>query len=155
MAAWKIPLAIGATLVGSFMQAKGAKEQGEGQIQQVQAETEAAQYNAVITRQEASAEEARRRRESQRQLGSIRAGRAKSGVTMEGTPLLALEESAELAEIDALSAGWAGEASARLDDRRAYYAQRSLPYVKKSTRYNVGSALLSGITSAATIGAMA
>ena len=140
MAAWKIPLAIGATLVGSVMQAQGQKKQYE-------AEARSAEYNAAVTRQEANAEEARRRRESQRQLGAIKAGRAKSGVTMEGTPLLVLEESAELAEIDALSAQWSGQASAKLDEQRARSARKAIPYA-------VGASLLSGVSSAATIGAM-
>ena len=147
-------LAMGSSVLGGVVAAQGAKAAGAGQEQQARAEAEAADYNAQVTRQEAAAEEARRRRESSRQLAQIRSGRAKSGVTMEGTPLMVLEESAELAEIDALSARWSGQASAGLDERRAASARASIPYIKQATRYNVGSSLLSGITSAASIGAM-
>ena len=129
-----------ASLAGGAMQAMGQKKQ-------LQAEAQAAEYNADVTRKEAAAEEARRRRESQRQLGAIKAGRAKSGVTMEGTPLMVLEESAELAEIDALSAGWSGQASAKLDEQRARSARKAIPYA-------MGASLLSGVSSAASIGAM-
>lgn len=147
-------LAAGGSILGGVVGAQGAKAAGAGQVQQAQADAAASDYNARITRQEAAAEESRRRRESARQLGQIRSGRAKSGVTMEGTPLMVLEESAELAEIDALSARWSGDASAKLDEQRARSARASIPYINKATRYNVGASLLSGIAGAASIGAM-
>ena len=130
---------LGAVTLGDVLMVGGALMGAAGAAQAGRAEAQAAEYNAALSRQEAAAEESRRRRESQRQLAQIRAGRAKSGVTTEGTPLMVLAESAELAELDALSARWTGEASARLDEQRAKSARKAIPYA-------VGSSLLTGVS---------
>lgn len=108
-----------------------------GAISQANAAAQAAEYNAAVARQEAAAEEARRRREAERQMGQIRAGRAKSGVTVEGSPLIVLADSAMEAEIDALNARWTGETSAKLYKMEARSARRA-------GIYNAGASLLSG-----------
>lgn len=126
--------------VGTAASIGGALIGAAGASQQHESEAQAADYNAAMARHEAEAEESRRRRESSRQLAQIRSGRAKSGVTTEGTPLMVLAESAELAEVDALSARWSGETSAKLDEQRARSARRAKPYA-------VGSALLGGMAS--------
>lgn len=129
-------------LIASMVAAGGsAVMEAQAQAQSLQSQAAAAEYNATVARQEAAAEEARRRRESKRQMGAMRAARAKSGVTAEGTPLLVAAESAEMAEIDALNARWTGESSARLDEARAKSAKRAIPYA-------VGSSLLSGVSQA-------
>ena len=119
-------LTIGSALTGAM----GAAQAG-------QAEASAAEYNAQAARMEASAEEARLRRESRRHIGAQRAGIAKAGVTTEGTPLLALAESAEMAELDALNVRYTGETGARLSEMRARSARQAIPY-------NVGASLLTG-----------
>jgi hypothetical protein len=110
-----------------------------GSNQSYNAESSAAQYNAEVARLEAKAEEDRIRRDAATKLGRVRAGIAKSGVTVEGTPLMVLAETAELSELDALNARWNGESQAKLYDRRAQSAQKA-----KSTA--AGSALLSGVS---------
>lgn len=119
--------------VGGALTSAAAARQG------LEAQASAASFNADLARQEASAEEARRRRASQRRLSSIRTGIAKSGVTTEGTPLLVLAESAEQAEIDALSARFGGANNARLFEQRAKSARKAVPFA-------VGSSLLTGAT---------
>lgn len=125
-------LSAAAGVVGTVMSAKGAAQSAD-------AEYASAMYNSELSKQEAAAEESRRRRESSRQLASIRAGRAKSGVTGEGSPLLVLAESAEQAELDALNARWQGTQSSQLYEMRAKSAA-------KSKKYAVGSELLSGVS---------
>jgi len=125
--------------LGNVLSVAGLVTSAMGAGQQYDATADAAQYNAAVERNKAAAEEDRRRRESARQLGQIRAGRAKSGVTMEGTPLMVLAESAEMAELDALNARWSGETTARLDEQRAASARKAKPYA-------VGSSLLAGIS---------
>lgn len=110
-----------------------------GQVQQANAAARASEYNARVTEMEAKAEEARVRRESAKRMGAIRTGIAKSGVTTQGTPLLVLAESAELAELDALNVRWSGETGANLDRMRARSARASIPYT-------VGAGLLAGAT---------
>lgn len=108
-----------------------------GASQAAQAQADAAEYNASVTRMKAEADEARQRREADRKMGSIRSGISKSGVTTEGTPLLVLAESAELAELDAQNIRWTGETSAQLYEAEAEGARDSIPY-------SVGASLLSG-----------
>ncbi len=108
-----------------------------GQIKSANASADAAEYNANLAKMEASAEEARRRRESGKVMGKMRAGRAKSGVTTEGTPLMVLAESAEMAELDALNARWSGETQSDLYRRKASATRSAIPYT-------VGATLLGG-----------
>lgn len=125
-----------AVTLGDVLTVGGGIMGAAGAAQQATAAARASEYNAATARMEAKAEEDRRRRESQRQMGALRAGLAKSGVTSEGTPLMVLAESAELAELDALSARWSGETSAKLSEQRARSARKSIPYT-------VGASLLS------------
>ena len=119
-----------ASIGGTVMSAMGAAQQADAQAQ-------SAAYNAQMARNEAQAEEARRRREAARQMGEMRTGIAKSGVAMEGTPLMVLAQSAEEAEIDALTARWQGKTSSDLYTAQAKSAKAAIPYA-------VGSSLLSG-----------
>lgn len=119
----------------------GAVVNAVGQKQQLESQQKAALYNAEVKRQEAAAEENRRRRESQAQLGAISAARAKAGITMSGSALTVMQESAELAEIDALNARWQGQTGADLDKMQARSAREAVPYA-------VGSSLLSGASKA-------
>lgn len=123
--------------LGTVASVLGGISSASGQQQQYDATAQAAEYNEAMARNEAAAEEARRRRESQRQLASIRTGVAKSGAQMAGTPLMVLAESAELAEMDALSARWQGEQSASLYRAKADSTRRA-------SKYAYGSSLLSG-----------
>lgn len=93
----------GVALAGTAMSAIG-------QLKQAGAQSAAGEYNAKIAEQQAglarqqSVEEERKFRiQSQKQLGSMRAGYGASGVTLEGSPLDVLAESAKTAEFDALT----------------------------------------------------
>jgi hypothetical protein len=126
-----------AVTLGDVLAAGGTLMSAAGAARQADASAGAAQYNADLARRQGEAEEARRRREARRELGRMRAGIAKSGVTTEGTPLTVLSESAEMAEIDALSARWSAQTTAKLDESRAASARASKPLA-------VGASLLSG-----------
>lgn len=130
----------GAVSTGGFLGGISLSQIGSGlsilgSIGQSNAIAQAAEYNAAIARAEGAAEEARLRREARRTMGSIRSGIGKSGVTTEGTPLLVLAESAQLAELDALTARWNGENQANLYQSKARAAKAAIPF-------NVGSSLL-------------
>lgn len=75
------------------------------------------EQDAAIAQQQAALQEDQARRDSERQRGSLRARAAKSGVKLQGSPLLAIEEEAVLGELDALSARYGGNLRAR--DARA------------------------------------
>lgn len=83
--------------------------QAAAYYQQGQAIAEAAKFNAETQRQQGLAAERQTRAQAGRQIRSIRAGIAKSGVTFEGTPTMVLAESAANAEIDALNTRWTAQ----------------------------------------------
>jgi len=129
---------LGTTLgtLGTVASVGGALSSASGVSQSYDANAQAATYNAQVTKQQGAAEELRRRREASRRLSSIRAGIGKSGVTSAGSPLMVLAESAQQAEIDALSAQYTATNSANLSTAKAISAKRAKPYA-------VGSSLLS------------
>ena len=69
--------------------------------------------DAAIAQQQAALQEDQARRDSERRSGALRAKAAKSGVKLEGSPLLAVEEEAMLGELDALSARYGGDLRSR------------------------------------------
>jgi hypothetical protein len=91
---------------GGVLSAFGAVRAGQAQQASAQAAANAARFNAQVAVQNAelanraAADKAEQRRKRLKfQLGNIRAGFAKGGVTMEGSPLLAqLDQIAEASE---------------------------------------------------------
>ena len=135
-------------------------------ISQAQAQSSMASYNALIARQNAAlaAEQmgiakkekdiiaARQARESEKYLAAQRAGFAKAGVGMEGTPLIVAAESMVGAELDALAIRYAGtvEQSQLLAQKAGLQQQETLEKMKgkmyKTAGYlEAGSSLLSGV----------
>lgn len=89
-------------------------------ISQASQQKQAAKYNqkvaenqAIASRQEAAANADMQRRRAAKQIGSMQASYAASGVSTEGSPLEVLEESARNAELDRLSILWGGETRAQ------------------------------------------
>lgn len=107
----------GMAAIGGGLQAKGMLDQGA-------AEKAASEYNALISEEKGRQQEALIRRESRRHRGRMRAAIAKSGVTTEGSPLIALAESAANAEFDALNARVSAQAEARLSRKAGRTAQK-------------------------------
>lgn len=102
-------------------------------------EKQAAKYNekvanqqAVSAQQEAAANADKQRRAASKTIGSMQASYAASGVTLEGSPLEILEQSARNAKLDELNILWSGEtraqgyrATANLENARASNAMTS------------------------------
>lgn len=110
--------------------------QAQRQAQKAQART--LEGNAAIARQEAAREESEIRRRNRQVLGRQRARFAKSGLKLEGTPLLVQADTAAEGEMDALAARRGGEVRAnQLSDRsRALRGQAGA---------SVGRTLLTGV----------
>jgi hypothetical protein len=125
---------LGTTLatVGTGLGIAGALKAG-------QATSDAADYNAQTSMIEAQAEETRRRAQAKQQMGALRASIAKSGATSEGTPLLAITESAANAEIDALNAQWSGSRQAQAMLMRGKAA-------RTESYFRAGTSLMSGLS---------
>lgn len=129
---------------GAITQGVGAIRESRGEAQAAEFNADVAGQNAILARQQAAEEERRVRIQSRKSLGEARAGYGASGVTLEGSPLDVLEESAANAELDALTVRHQGrvkEASFRSQES-LYRAQA------KSARVggylSAASALLSG-----------
>ena len=88
--------------------AAGTAVSAAGAIQSSQAQAAAFEYQGEIARRQAEYAEARYRERSQRLLSSQRTAIAKSGVTIEGTPLEVMTKTAEDAELDALAIRYGG-----------------------------------------------
>lgn len=99
-----IPLLIMAA--SAVAQGNAAKKQGQFNAR-VQAR------NAAVARDQAAAEIARQRIAARKTIGSMRAAYAASGVTVEGSPLDVLEESAAAAELDTQTLRYRGELRAQ------------------------------------------
>lgn len=122
-----------------------------GAIQSANAESNAAKYNAAVAKQNAKIAQQqsatdidRQRRIAYKTQGAMTAGYAASGVTMEGTPLDIMEQSAAEAKLDELnikynadleSLGYQSEA--RLNKMRASSA-------RTGGFLSAGASLLSG-----------
>lgn len=90
-----------------------------GAVRQGEAEGAAADYNAAVDEQnaqlalkQAGEQERRTRLISRKQIGKQRANIGSSGITLEGSALDALEESAANAELDALNVRYQGQLQA-------------------------------------------
>ena len=132
-----IALAVGGSLGGGVLQARGPQEQASS-IE------EAARFNQAAALQRGRAEEARIRRAGRRRLSSQRVAVAKQGVGLIGSPLDRLAQNAAELELDALNAGIEARNTAFLERQRAKSA-------KKIGRNRAGAALLSGTTRGAGI----
>lgn len=115
-----------APLVGGIVTGLGGILGGVGAIRGGAAEANAANYNAqvaeqnaTLARQQAAEEERKSRVQSKKELGAARANYGASGITLEGSPLDSLEESAAAAELDALQIRHSGEVKARAFEGQA------------------------------------
>jgi len=94
-------------------------------------------HNAETIRQRSAAEEDRYRRQTAKLLGRQRALIAGGGVSLEGSPLLAQEETAANAELEALTIRHSGDLEAAAQLNRAML-----------TRLEGRAALIGGVTGA-------
>jgi len=173
MSGAEIPLMIGSMALSaysSYRQGKAAESESYASAQQAKAEAAYHAYNAEVAEKESQAEQQatlselkQHRRESKKIEASLRARVGKSGVIMEGSPLLVAEDTASqlalehalMAESGARSAGqW--HTQSMLDIKQSSMAkQRARSYVKAGRRYantgflKAGSSLLGGGASVA------
>jgi hypothetical protein len=110
------------TIGGTVINAMGQAQKGEAENQLAQMNANVAIGNAKLAREKGAEQERQVRREGAKALGTIQAGYGASGVTMEGSPLEVLEESARNAELDALTVRHSGEVKAIAfeNEARAY-----------------------------------
>lgn len=130
--------------VGTAVTAAGQISAGQNQAAIAERNAQIARREAQYREQVAAQEEARLREDRDRLLGKQRAAIGGSGIDFTGSPLLALEETARNAELDALTIRYGGAAeAARLrtqaqTDRAQASAYTSASYI------NAGATILGG-----------
>lgn len=128
-----------ATFMSSYGGYISAAMSAVSAISGAQQQKQAAKYNqkianqqAVAAQKEAAANADKQRRAASETIGSMQASYAASGVTLEGSPLEVLEQSARNAKLDELNIRWSGDtraqgyrATANLEGARASNAMTS------------------------------
>lgn len=108
-------------VLGAATGAMGAIHEGRAKGEIAAQQARMAEYNASLATSSAAEEERRARVIATKQIGEMRANFGASGVSLEGSPLDVLEESAKTAELDALTirhrgalAAWGFQQEARM-----------------------------------------
>jgi hypothetical protein len=101
-----------ATIAATAMQAVGALSQGMQAKNAAKYNAKLAEQNAAMARDQANADAQAQQRDARRTIGLARANYGASGVTLEGSPLDVLEQSAALAELDRQTILYKGEVRA-------------------------------------------
>lgn len=117
-----------------------------------------ADYNAAVAEQDARAakdkaeyDEKAHRENVRKILATQRALYGKSGLSMEGSPLLVMEDTEKQGELDALAIRYGGDvasARSRSEANLARMTGRNNAYAAKGGYIQAGSTLLSGAASA-------
>ena len=137
--------------IAMALQIGGALFGAYGQIQQGKAAKRAAEYNAAVqrnqaiaARQKAEFDADRQRQVAAAQRSQARAGFAKGGVALEGTPLLVLESSAEQAELDAQTILYGGEVQGTGYEAQAGLSELEGASAQQAGYIGAGTTLLTG-----------
>jgi hypothetical protein len=150
-------MGIEASTAMMLMSAAGTAMSVVGQIQQGKSTKQWSEYNAAVAERDAlaaqqSAEYAagEKRKETERLLGRQRALYGKAGVTVEGSPLLMMEETASQGELDALMIEREGKLKAGNYQSEAALSRMKGASAQRAGYYGAGSSLLTGASSAMT-----
>jgi hypothetical protein len=133
-----------ALAAGGLMSAVGAINQGNSAKAAADYNAQVAEQNAELSRQQGIEEERRTRIMAKKQLGDMRANYGASGITLEGSPLDILEESAAAAELDALTVRHAGDSRAIGYRNEAAQERFSGRQARTSGYFSASGSLLSG-----------
>lgn len=139
-----LPIILGGA--AAITQAMGAIQQGEAEAAASEYNAKLLEQNATQSRQQAAEEERRQRIFARKYLGSIRANTAASGLNLEGSALDVLEESAEMAELDALTIRHQGDTRAIGYQNEARLERFRAKNARTGSRYRAAGYLLEGGT---------
>lgn len=106
------PIMAVAAVAGAALSAASVVAQARAQSMAASYNSQAAERNAVLSKEQAGEDERQFRVFARKQLGDIRASYGASGVSLEGSPMDILAEGAAAAELDALRIRHGGEIKA-------------------------------------------
>ncbi len=134
-------------IVGTLVSAVGAIQQGQAAAASARANAQIAERNATVARASAAQDAEAKDRENRIRLGAIAAGYGASGVSLAGTPLDVLADSARQAELDRQTIVYKGELRALGFSDSAAMDRAQAKNAKRAGYFKAGSALLSGASS--------
>ena len=138
------------SIAGTAMSVYSQVEQGKSQNEWSQYNAAVAERDAVAAQQSAEYDASQKRKETEKLLGRQRALYGKAGVTLEGSPLLLMEETASQGELDALMIEREGKLKAGNYQSEAALSRMKGSSAQKAGYYGAGSSLLTGASSAMT-----
>jgi hypothetical protein len=139
-------------IAATAAQAIGALQQGQAASNAANYNAQVAANNAEIARQQGAAAQEQQQRDSIRKIGAMRAGYGASGVEMSGSPLDVLSDSVAQATLDGLTTKYNYDVRAN-----GYSAQADLNRSQASSAstagyLNAGAAIGKGVSSYAAAG---
>jgi hypothetical protein len=141
-------IAAGAAVASTAVSAVGAIQQGKAAQASAKFNADMMSRNAQIARQQAAAEEEKHRRLTYMRQGAARAAYGASGVSIEGSPLDILEQSAAQEELDALNIRYRGEIGAQSSEGQAALSSMSGDAAMQAGYIGAGSSILLGASKA-------
>lgn len=133
------------TVAGAGIKAYAAIRDGNLKAAAEDANAQSAEQNAQLTEMQAAEEERRQRILARKQIGDMRANYAASGVTLEGSPMEVLEESAMQAELDALTIKYMGKTRATQYRNQAAFSRYASKEYKFGGRLSAAGSILGGV----------
>jgi len=146
-ATWAM-IATGTAIAGTGVAVVSQIEQGESQKEWSEYNAAVAERDALAAQQSAEYDAEQKRKETEKLLGRQRALYGKAGVTLEGSPLLLMEETASEGELDALMIEREGKIRAGSYQSEAALSRMKGSSAQKAGYYGAGSTLLTGASSA-------
>jgi hypothetical protein len=132
-------------IIGAVISAVGALSQAQAASSAAKFNAKVAEQNAISSRQQGAAAQEAQRRTSEKQLGSMSAAYSASGVSMEGSPLDVLSESAGVAERDAQTIRYNYELKALGYENTASLEKASAKNAKTQGMFSAASSLMKGM----------
>lgn len=138
------PVSIGILAVGTAARAIGSIAEGNAKADAENYNAAQAEANAKLVDEQAKQEELRVRTIGRQSLGGMRAAFGASGVTMEGSPLEVMAQSAANNEQDALNVRRSGELKAQMYKDDAAMSRRAAGNAITTGYLGAAGALASG-----------
>lgn len=135
-------------MVGAGIAAAGAIQQGQAAKAAAKRNAAIADRNGAISRDLALRDANAQTKEGRRRIGSMRAGYAASGVTLEGSPMDVIEDSAASIELDRLNILYKGELAALGYSDESESATMRGKQAQTESYFRASSALMQGAGSA-------
>lgn len=133
-----------ASIIGTVASSLGQMQQGNAQAQASLYNAQVAQNNATQARYAADVEAQKEGERTRRLLSTQKALLSKSGVDLEGSPLLVLEETAALGDVNQQFARYEGDVKAKGYEAQAELDRYQARMAKSSAATSAGTSLLRG-----------